>query len=244
MLVVLLRSAKAGEAGRDAEARRSGLTKTSSFDEAAAEAGRVLFRAAHQVWRAVRREIGQPVEASDGHASQVKGSQEGRDRERQRNGQRPSSGRQRRRKVRSSEGPRSRAYRSERRVSRAKARAIEGQTKARGSPSSEALPEVTSFVWFQASGRGSPCPRRKPKVEVIRESSGPESARNVSSVAEAGSKHLSRQGKANRKVSRATTGQPDAAVRPDKAGRFAAGERVQGEHERTIRSQVQACFGT
>lgn len=50
--------------GHDTEARRSGLTRTSSFDEAAEAAGLVLFRASHRMWRAVRGEVGQPVGAS------------------------------------------------------------------------------------------------------------------------------------------------------------------------------------
>lgn len=80
-------------------------------------------------------------------------SLEGHDRERQRLvPDRPlaenATGRER-----SAEGSRSRAHRSERRWHRGKPRRIAGQAKARGSPSSEALPEVTSFAGLTLGGR-------------------------------------------------------------------------------------------
>lgn len=93
-------------------------------------------------------------------------SREGHDRERQRLvPDRPvaenATGRER-----STEGSRSRAHRSERRWHRGKPRRIAGQAKARGSPSSEALPEVTSFAGLRLGGRPwKPASKVKAKEE-------------------------------------------------------------------------------
>jgi hypothetical protein len=101
--------------GHSADGRRSGSTKSPSFDEAAVAANLAL---------------------PSGE----------RDRERQRRACDRPRGRIRHREGAPSEGSRSRAYRSETRWSPGKPGDIDGQAEARGSPSSEALPEVTSFA--------------------------------------------------------------------------------------------------
>lgn len=58
------RSRESKKRAQSTEARRSGLTRTPSFDEAAEAADLVLFRASHRMWRAVRGEVGQPARAS------------------------------------------------------------------------------------------------------------------------------------------------------------------------------------
>ena len=93
-------------------------------------------------------------------------SQEGHDRERQRLvPDRPpaenTGGRER-----SSEGSRSRAHRSEWRWLQGKPRGIAGQAKARSSPSSEVLPEVTPLIVRKRGGwLWKPASKAKAKEE-------------------------------------------------------------------------------
>jgi hypothetical protein len=68
-----------------------------------------------------------------------------------------------------------------------KPRDVEGHAEAGGSPSSEAPPEVTSFAKASAGRAAVEAPSEVKAGEgVIRESSGPQGARVVTSVAEVG----------------------------------------------------------
>lgn len=168
---------ESGRRGLDTEARRSGLPTTSSFDEATVKADLVLFPG-----RARQRASAAGTRPSPWPNT-------------------PRGGSAARRAIdRRLTGPGGAGSKRKRGTSRAKPK-LEARRQAGLYPRSR-----RSSGFGLVGGRGSPPPRRKPKGKVIRDSSDPESARIVTSVAEVGQTHLPWQGKAHRKVGGASAG--------------------------------------